>query len=47
MVFIVELPNSDGYCNLWVIKDRLSKITVLEAIASMNAEECAKKFLEC
>jgi len=47
MDFMVELPESKGCCNIWVIKDCLSKTTVLEGMAGMNAEECAKKFLEC
>jgi hypothetical protein len=37
--------NSNRY--LWVIKDRLSKWVVLEAIPTMKAEDCVVKFIEC
>jgi len=45
--FLVELPTSNRCCNLWLINNYLSKITVIEAMAGINAEDCAKKFLEC
>jgi transposase InsO family protein len=47
MDFMTDLPNSEGNCYLWVIKDRLSKWVVLEAMPTMKAEECARKFMEC
>lgn len=47
MDFMTDLPDSQGNRYLWVIKDRLSKTVVLEAMSSMKAEECAEKFMEC
>ena len=47
MDFMTDLPDSQGNRYLWVIKDRLSKWVVLEAMPSMKAEECAEKFLDC
>jgi transposase InsO family protein len=47
MDFIVDLPESEGCRYLWVIKDRLSKIVVLEAMPSMKAEDCAQRLMEC
>jgi hypothetical protein len=44
--FITDLLNSQGNRYLWVIKDRLSKTVVLEAMPSMKAEECAERFIE-
>ena len=47
MDFMTDLPNSQGNKYLWVIKDRLSKWVVLEAMPGMKAEECAERFLDC
>ena len=47
MDFMTDLPNSEGNRYLWVIKDRLSKWVVLEAMPSMKAEECGLKFMDC
>lgn len=47
MDFITDLPKSQGCSNILVIKDRLSKEVCLEAMASMNAESCADRFLQC
>lgn len=47
MDFITDLPESESKRYLWVIKDRLSKWVVLEAMPTTNAEECARKFMEC
>lgn len=47
MDFIVDLPESEGCKHLWVIKDRLSKTVVFEAMPTMKAEACAQKFMEC
>jgi len=47
MDFITDLPLSDNCRYLWVIKDRLSKWVILAGMPTMNAEECAVKFLEC
>ena len=47
MDFMTDLPDSGGNRYLWVIKDRLSKTVVLEAMPSMKAEDCAQKFMEC
>ena len=47
MDFITDLPDGEGYRNLWVIKDRLSKTVILQPTASMEAEECAEQFLWC
>lgn len=47
MDFMTDLPDSQGNRYLWVIKDRLSKWTVLEPMPSMKAEECAERFMEC
>ena len=44
MDFIVELPESKGYINLWVIIDRLSKTVVFEGMPTMKAEDYAQKF---
>ena len=46
MDFITDLPDSEGNRYLWVIKDRLSKWTVLVAMPTMEAEACAMKFME-
>ncbi|GAB7336928.1 hypothetical protein MBLNU13_g01770t1 [Cladosporium sp. NU13] len=47
MDFMTDLPDSQGNRYLWVIKDRLSKWVALEAMPSMKAEDCARKFMEC
>ena len=47
MDFMTDLPDSEGNRYLWVIKDRLSKTVVLEAMPTMKAEDCARKFMEC
>jgi hypothetical protein len=47
MDFMTDLPDSNGNRYLWVIKDRLSKWVVLEAMPTMKAEDCAVKFMEC
>ena len=47
MDFMTDLPNSQGNRYLWVIKDRLSKWVVLEAMPDMKAEGCAAKFMDC
>jgi len=47
MDFMTDLPDSQGNRYLWVIKDRLSKSVVLEAMPSMKAEECAQRFMDC
>ena len=47
MDFMVELPESEGCTNLWVITDRLSKTVVFEGMPTMKAEDCAQKFWEC
>jgi hypothetical protein len=46
MDFMVGLPESGGCTNLWVIKDRLSKNILLEAMPMIKAEDYAIKFLE-
>ena len=47
MDFMTDLPDSQGNRYLWVIKDRLSKWVALEAMPTMKAEDCARKFMEC
>lgn len=47
MDFMTDLPDSQGNCYLWVIKCRLSKTVVLEAMSSMKAEDCAERFIDC
>jgi hypothetical protein len=44
---MTNLPDSNGNRYLWVIKDRLSKWVVLEAMPTMKAEDYAVKFIEC
>ena len=44
---MVELPKSNGATNIMVITDRLLKSVTLEAMDKMNAESCAKQFVEC
>ena len=47
--FMTDLPAKDigePTC-LMVITDRLLKSVTLEAMSSMNAEECAVRFLQC
>jgi transposase InsO family protein len=49
MDFITDLPptgpNNATY--IWVIVDRLTKAVTLEAMDTMEAEACAKRFLQC
>ncbi|KAI0993806.1 hypothetical protein K3495_g14378, partial [Podosphaera aphanis] len=47
--FMTELPtrNKDDPQFLMVITDRLLKGVTLEAMKTMNAEECAERFLQC
>lgn len=47
MDFMTDLPDSKGNRYLWVIKDRLSKWVVLEAMPGMKAEDCAERFMDC
>ena len=47
MDFMTDLPDSQGNRYLWVIKDRLSKWVALEAMPTMKAEDCVRKFMEC
>ena len=47
MDFMTGLPLLKGCQYLWVIKDRLSKTVVLQAMPSMEAEECAEVFMDC
>jgi transposase InsO family protein len=47
MDFMTDLPDSQGNRYLWVIKDRLSKWIVLEAMSGMKAEDCAERFMDC
>jgi hypothetical protein len=44
---MTDLLNSQGNRYLWVIKDRLSKCVVLEAMPGIKAKECAERFIEC
>ena len=48
MDFITPLPASGerGTRHLWVITDRLSKTITLEAMETMDAETCAKRFIK-
>lgn len=45
--FMVDLPESNGKTNVMVITDRLLKPVTLEAMEKIDAESCAKLFLEC
>lgn len=46
--FMTDLPaKKDQPKYLMVITDRLSKEIILEAMTTMNAEACAKRFLQC
>ncbi|KAI1003358.1 hypothetical protein K3495_g4852 [Podosphaera aphanis] len=47
--FMTDLParHKSDLCYLMVITDRLLKSVTLEAMNSMNAEECAERFLPC
>ncbi|KAI0992243.1 hypothetical protein K3495_g15943, partial [Podosphaera aphanis] len=47
--FMTDLPvkGKDDPCYLMVITDRLLKSVTLEAMTTMNAEECAERFLQC
>ncbi|PHH58762.1 hypothetical protein CDD81_4662 [Ophiocordyceps australis] len=48
MDFITDLPVTEkGNCCLWVIKDRGSRQITLEPMPTMEAEECAERFLWC
>ena len=47
MDFMTNLLDSKGNRYLWVIKDRLSKQVVLEAMPTMKAKDYATKFMEC
>ena len=44
---MIDLPLSNGSKNIMVITDRLIKSVTLEAMDKMDAETCAKIFLEC
>ncbi|KAI0991274.1 hypothetical protein K3495_g16913, partial [Podosphaera aphanis] len=44
---MTDLPVSNGATNIMVITDRLLKSVTLEAMEKMDAESCAKKFLDC
>ncbi|KAI0991567.1 hypothetical protein K3495_g16620, partial [Podosphaera aphanis] len=44
--FMTDLPVSNGATNIMVITDRLLKSVILEAMEKMDAESCAKKFLD-
>lgn len=49
MDFITDLP-ATGPSNatyIWVIVDRLTKAVTLEAMDTMEAEACARRFLQC
>ena len=43
----LPVPKSNGSTNIMVITDRLLKSVTLEAMDKMDAETCAKRFLEC
>ena len=45
MDFIINLPLSQGYTNLLVITDRLSKGVILEPCSSLTIEVVAKTFV--
>lgn len=45
--FMVDLPESNGATNIMVITDRLLKSITIEAMDKMDAETCARRFLEC
>ena len=47
--FMTDLPTSNNKqpSYLMVITDRLSKEIILEAMTTMSAEACAKRFLQC
>ena len=47
--FMTDLPqqNKQNPQFLMVVADRLLKSVTLEAMTSMGAEECAKRFLNC
>lgn len=44
--FITDLPPSDGYTNIMVITDRLSKDIFMFGTKSMTSENCAKLFID-
>jgi hypothetical protein len=43
--FVTGLPESEGYTNIMVITDRLSKGVILEPMESIDALYVAKKFI--
>lgn len=45
MDFVTDLPSSDGYTNLFVITDRLSKGVILEPMVEITADAVAGVFL--
>ncbi|KAI1000197.1 hypothetical protein K3495_g8004 [Podosphaera aphanis] len=45
--FMVDLPESDGKTNIMITTDRLLKSVTLESMKKMDAESCAKRFLNC
>lgn len=45
MDFITDLPNSEGYKNLLVITDRLSKGAVLIPLRSLDVDHIVEEFL--
>lgn len=45
--FVTDLPKSQGCTNVMVITDRLSKDVFLFATKSMDAETCARVFIDC
>jgi hypothetical protein len=45
MDFIIELPESEGYTNMVVVTDRLSKGVVTNGLDDLEAEIVAKWFV--
>jgi hypothetical protein len=45
MDFIIDLPKSEGYANIVVIIDRLSKGVVANGLDNLEAETVAKWFI--
>ena len=46
MNFIVALPESEGYSNIMVITDRLSKDVSLTALSNLKVETVVQSFIK-